>query len=85
MLAFILYAILGWFLFNLVFRIIIPVYRTTRKMKKKFREMSARMNHSDGQAQMQQEEMRQQGFNQQSSQKTSPAPAGDYIDFEEVK
>ena len=77
MLAFILYALLGWFLFNLIFRIIIPVYRTTRKMKKKFREMHE---------QMQQEQMKEEGFSQQSNpQKASATTAGDYIDFEEIK
>lgn len=47
-------------------------------MKKKFREMNDRM---------QEEQMKQQGFNQTSNtQKPSPTPrSGDYIDFEEVK
>ena len=34
-----LYALLIWFLYNLVFHFIIPVYKTTRQVKKKFREM----------------------------------------------
>lgn len=47
-------------------------------MKKKFREMHARM---------QEEQMKQQGFNQPSdTQKSSSQPrSGDYIDFEEIK
>ena len=78
MMRFILYALLAWFLYNLVFRFIIPVYKTTRQVKKKFREMND---------QMQQEQFQQQGFNQQPTpQKSSPTQRNeDYIDFEEVK
>ena len=84
---YVLYALLAWFLYNLIFRFIIPVYRTTRQMKKKFREMSTRMNDSDGHEQMQGEQFKQQGFDQQApSQKTSPGTRNeDYIDFEEIK
>jgi hypothetical protein len=78
MIRFLLYALLIWFLYNLVFRLIIPVYRTTRQVKKKFREM-----HD----QMQQEQARQQGFDSQPSpQKPGPRSRNeDYIDFEEIK
>ena len=73
-----LYALLTWFLYKLIFGFIIPVYRATRKMKKKFGEMHDRM---------QEEQMKQQGFHQpQAEPKTSSrAKSGDYIDFEEVK
>jgi hypothetical protein len=75
---YLLYGLLIWFLYNLIFRLIIPVYKTTRQVKKKFREMHE---------QMQEEQAKQQGFTQQpNTQKSSPAPrSGDYIDFEEVK
>lgn len=78
MIRYILYALLIWFLYNLVFRFILPIYKTTRQMKKKFREM-----HD----QMQNEQVKQQGFNPASpSQKSSPTPRNnDYIDFEEIK
>ena len=78
MMRLILYALLAWFLYNLVFRFIIPVYKTTRQVKKKFREMNE---------QMQQEQFQQQGFNQQPTpQKSSPSQRNeDYIDFEEIK
>jgi mannosyltransferase OCH1-like enzyme len=71
---YILYAILAWFLYNLIFKLIIPVYKTTRQMKKKFREM-------------QEEQMKQEEFYQQpETKKTSSKPSGeDYIDFEEIK
>jgi len=78
MLRVILYALLIWFLYNLVFRFVIPVYRTTRQIKKKFSEMHDRV---------QEEQQRQQGFNQPSAAQGSSAAPGseDYIDFEEIK
>jgi hypothetical protein len=78
MLRYILYALLAWFLYNLIFRFIIPVYKTTRQMKKKFREMNE---------QMQERQMKQEGFQQQApAQNSSPASRSqDYIDFEEIK
>jgi hypothetical protein len=80
MLRIILYALLIWFLYNLIFRFIIPMYRTTKEMKKKFRQM-----HD----QMEEQRRGQQGFSNTPSQPTpKPEPRqskGDYIDFEEVK
>jgi Sec-independent protein translocase protein TatA len=63
--------------YRLVFHLIIPVYKTTRKIKKGFREMQSRME----------EQMKQQGHTPHPSQ-AKPEPrkkASDYIDFEEVK
>jgi hypothetical protein len=79
MLKVLLYGLLIWFLYNLIFRFIIPVYKTTRQMKQKFREM-----HTQMQDQMNQ----QQDF---TAQQESPEKSGskkakeDYIDFEEIK
>ncbi len=72
---------LFWFLYNLVFRFIIPIYRTSKKMKAQFREMQERM---------------QQGMNggQHATANAGAAPAqsttpkgkkDDYIDFEEIR
>ena len=71
---YILYALLAWFLYNLIFRLVIPVYIATRQMKKKVR-------------QMQEEQIRQQEFYQQpQSPKSASKPRSeDYIDFEEIK
>ena len=56
----------------------IPIYKTTREVKMKFREMNEQMN-----SQM------HKGATQQGGQKSSPGtgkkPKSDYIDFEEVK
>lgn len=78
MLSYILYALLIWFLYNLIFRFIIPIYRTTRQVKQKFSEM---------QQNMQDEMKKQQDFSErESSPKPTPKKAeGDYIDFEEIK
>jgi hypothetical protein len=78
MLGFLLYLLLGWLAFNFIFRFIIPVYRTTRQLKKKFREM-----HDN----MQEQRVNQQTYDQQpSSQQSSSGASGkDYIDFEEIK
>ena len=88
MLRYLFYAFLIYLAYRLVFYFIIPIYKTTKQVKKQFREMSARMNRSDGHSRME-DHMNQQQANQQSAH--SPAEnkkeqvGGDYIDFEEVK
>ena len=70
------YAFLIYLAFKLVFNFIIPVYRTTRQVKRGFREMQERMRqHVDP-------NVRQPGA--AVEEKRPPQPAGDYIDFEEV-
>lgn len=77
MIRYILFALLAWFLYNLVFRFIVPVYRTSKQMRNKFQEM---------QQQMQEKMKEQQGYKPQPAPKTTPSQvSGDYIDFEEVK
>ncbi|MBV8254755.1 MAG: DUF4834 family protein [Chitinophaga sp.] len=84
MLKTLLYLILAWFLYKLIFDFIIPVYRSTKVVRKQMADM--------------QEHMRQQYEQQQGSQQgnspaqeppaSRPAPKvdkGDYIDFEEIK
>jgi hypothetical protein len=75
---FVLYAILAYIAYQFIFKLVIPVYLASRKIKKGFREM-----HSKMQEHMQQ----QQGYTPQpSSSKTAPTTkAADYIDFEELK
>ena len=75
---FVLYAILIYVLYQFVFKLVIPVYLASRRMKKGFAEMQRRMNEQMGQ---------QQDFQPKASR---PNPgvkpkSGDYIDFEEVK
>ena len=72
----ILYALLAWFLYQFIFKLVIPVYKASRKIRKGFREMQEKMNEQYRQ---------QQQPEPQQPTRTSKAPAGDYLDFEEVK
>ncbi len=62
--------------YKLIFDFIIPVYQSTKKIKKQFGEMQSKM---------------QQDMNAYSKQqapgapKTEKAKDGDYIEFEEIK
>ncbi|MCR6722191.1 MAG: hypothetical protein NVV59_18310 [Chitinophagaceae bacterium] len=78
---YILYALLAWFLYKLIFGFIIPVYRASRQMRKQFREVQERMQQQFQQQQQQQASAQ----SRQQSSSAAKAPAGDYIDFEEIK
>ncbi|MEO7984717.1 MAG: hypothetical protein ABI688_11615 [Bacteroidota bacterium] len=74
----VLYAVLAYIVYQFIFKLVIPVYLASRKIKKGFQEMQSRMQE--------QHRQQQQGFTPQSSPKPEPSTkAGDYIDFEEVK
>jgi Sec-independent protein translocase protein TatA len=78
MLRYLFYAFLIYLAYRLIFHFIIPIYKTTRQVKKQFREMHSQME----------DQMNQQQPNQQTmppKQEDKKAPAGEYIDFEEVK
>jgi heme exporter protein D len=75
---YLLYAFLIYLAYRLVFNFIIPIYKTTRQVKKQFREMHSRME----------DQMNQQQANQQTSTphtENKKEQVGDYIDFEELK
>ena len=85
MIRFILLALLAWFLYKLIFRVIIPVYSATRQVKKQFGEMKARMEE---------EQMKRQGFDPTGQsfnagptpkKESASVPKSDYIEFEEIK
>jgi len=61
-----------------LFDFIIPVYRTTRRVRRGFREMHEQMN---GQA----TESSQPSQKQNGTAKQPQPDKGDYIDFEEIK
>ena len=63
--------------YRLVFDFIIPVVRTTRRLKKGFREMNERMNQHTGQY--------QEDHSGQTETDGKKGGVGEYIDFEEVK
>ena len=75
---YVLYAILVIIAYQFIFKLVIPVFIASRKIKKGFREMHNRM---------QEEQMSQANNPANSQNKPSPASekAGEYIDFEEVK
>jgi len=78
MLRYLFFAFLIYLAYRLVFHLIIPIYKTTRQVKKQFREMHSRM----------QDNMSQQPPYQQSATpatENKKQQAGDYIDFEELK
>ena len=76
----ILYFLLAWFLYNLIFKFIIPVYMASRKMKQQFRQMQEAM-----QDKMRPDQNAQAAQAQQPKNSAAAKPTGDYIDFEEIK
>lgn len=85
MLRFLLYMFFAWLLYKLVFEFIIPVYRSTKAVRKQMNDIQQHMRQ-----QYEEQQSAQQGYNytqQQSSQGQAPKPPkrDDYIDFEEVK
>ncbi len=77
MLRILFYGLLIYLAYKVIFDLIIPVYKTTKKIKKGMREMDSRSN----------EQMKQQaGYQKKSSPSTSKKETiDDYIDFEEIK
>ena len=65
-----------YILYKLIFEFIIPVYQSTKKIKKQFGDIQSKM----------QKDMNAYA-NQQSAtrQTTEKTKEGDYIDFEEIK
>ena len=78
MLTYLFYFLLAFSLYQLIFKFILPIYRTTRQVKKGFREMQERMQQH-GAAQPSQTQKSNTNF------RSSKEQEGDYIDFEEVK
>ncbi|HQU56140.1 MAG: hypothetical protein R2796_07455 [Chitinophagaceae bacterium] len=78
---YILLALLAYVLYQFIFKLVVPIYQTTQKIKKGFGEMQDRME----------EQMKQQRQAQSNQSATTPSPkepktkAGEYIEFEEVK
>lgn len=72
-----LYIFFAYIIYQVIFKFIIPVYVTTKHVKKGFRDMKEKMN--------------EHANKQETSQKTNPEDSaskekvGEYIDFEEIK
>ena len=74
--------LLIYILYKLVFDFIIPIYQTTRRVKRQFGEMNAKM-----QEQMNADRYRdnQQQNSPSSKSKQEPVNKEEYIDYEEIK
>lgn len=74
--------LLIYILYKLIFDFIIPIYQTSKRVKKQMREMNARM-----QEQMNRDSYRdsQQSNTSTKSTNQEPVKQGDYIDYEEIK
>ena len=79
-LRFLFYAFLIYLAFKLVFDLIIPVYRTTRKLRKGFREMQDEMHRANGTGQPTHRPEEKEKVKEKEGKHGS-----DYIDFEEIK
>ena len=81
MLKYLFYIFLAYMLYQVVFKLVIPIYRTTRQVKRSFREMQEQMNaHARAQGHPPVDETVNSTYSQPKEKKT-----GEYIDFEEIK
>ena len=77
MLRVLLYIFLIYLVYQFVFKFLVPVYKTTQKLRHGFHEMNDRMNSAAGQSQ-----------NAQQARPNNDIPkekVGEYIDFEDIK
>ena len=87
MLKYLFFIFLAFSLYQLVFKIILPIYRTTRQVKKSFREMQERMQaQANGQGYNNgQPYQTVNGHTQTNGTSQKETKSGEYIDFEELK
>lgn len=74
--------ILLYFLYKLIFDFIIPIYQTSKKVKKQFGEMHSKMQDQMNTFNQQQNSA---GINRDKPTSQEPTKKEDYIDYEEVK
>ncbi|HYM92584.1 MAG TPA: hypothetical protein VET23_00460 [Chitinophagaceae bacterium] len=75
-----LYAFLIYLLYKIIFEFLIPVYKTTKQVRKGFHEMHSRMNEY-----VKNQQQNNTAQNNSGQNTHSPKPPHDYIDFEEIK
>jgi len=78
-LGFLFFAFIFYLAFRLVFDFIISVYRTTKKVRRGFRDMQDRMNQHAEQYNKQTNSSAEKVTDQKKTE------SGDYIEFEEIK
>ena len=71
------YGFLAYLFYKLLFNFILPVYRTTKQIKKSFREMQENAPRQNG--------GQSNGTSPNASKTKATGKVGDYIDFEEVQ
>ena len=81
MMRYIFYAFLIFLAYRFIFGFIIPIYRTTRQVKRQFRDVQERMQEQYNNADIAEERPKQY----QSKTGGSGSKVGDYIDIEEIK
>ena len=74
-LSFLFFTFVAYLVFKLVFDFLLPVYKTTRQMRQKFREMNEQMRGQRSQPDAQ----------QKNNAESTKSTLGEYIDFEDVK
>lgn len=78
--------ILGAFvLYKLIFDFIIPVYRTSRDIRRQFRNINQQMQDKMNQFNQANQNRQRASAEVPPQEKKKPAADTDYIDFEEVK
>jgi Domain of unknown function (DUF4834) len=81
-------AIVLYLLYRFVFNFLVPVARATRQVREQFRNMQDPNNSAGTQSQRSYTTSAQQpqpNAPKTGSRPSGKAPAGDYIDFEEIK
>jgi hypothetical protein len=72
------YGFLLYLAYKLIFNFVIPIYKTTKQVKRSFRDMQEQMQqHADP--------YYQQPQTNSPAEKPAKGKSGDYIEFEEVK
>ncbi|HWJ30352.1 MAG TPA: hypothetical protein VNS32_27710 [Flavisolibacter sp.] len=77
-LGFLFFAFLFYLAWRLVFDFILPIYRTTKKVRKGFRQMREQMNQHT-------EQYQQENPSHSNQNNNKKGGVGEYIDFEEIK
>lgn len=72
-----------WLFYKIVFDFIVPVYQSTKQVRRQMSDIQDRMREQFQQQQQAQQAAEQQ--HQRAASQQRPVDKGDYIDFEEVK
>ncbi|SFD32886.1 Ubiquitin elongating factor core [Chitinophaga sp. CF118] len=82
MLKIIFYTFIFWLLYKLIFDFIVPVYQSTKQVRRQMGDLQDRMRQ---QYQEQQQQQAASAQRPQASASAKKADNSDYLDFEEVK